>query len=100
MDAELKALLDRRQSLLDQVRALIVKQIGRRLAPEDIDPDAPLFVSGLGLDSVDTVELIIALESELGLSLPSDTEAIPALRTVSTIVDAVLALPAGAAHAP
>jgi len=95
MDAALKAHLDRRQALLDQVRALIVKQTGRRLAPADIDPDAPLFVSGLGLDSVDTVELIIALESELGLPLPSDTEAVPALRTVNTIVDAVLARPGG-----
>jgi acyl carrier protein len=99
MDSELKAQLDRRQALLDRVRALIVKQTGRRLKPGDIDPDAPLFVSGLGLDSVDTVELIIGLESELGLSLPGDTEAIPALRTVNTIVDAVLALPAGAGHA-
>ncbi|HYV45425.1 MAG TPA: phosphopantetheine-binding protein [Myxococcaceae bacterium] len=95
MDAALKSHLDRRQSLIDQVRALIVKQTGRRLDPGDIDPDAPLFVSGLGLDSVDTVELIIALESELGLALPSDTKAIPALRTVNTIVDAVLALPGG-----
>jgi len=99
MDAALKSHLDHRQALIDQVRALIVKQTGRRLEPGDIDPDASLFVSGLGLDSVDTVELIISIESELGLALPSDTEAIPALRTVNTIVDAVLALPEGAGHA-
>jgi len=93
MDAELKAHLDRRQAVLDRVRALIVKQTGRRLEPADIDPDAPVFVSGLGLDSVDAVELTIALEVELGLPLPNDTVAVPAMRTVNTIVDAVLALP-------
>lgn len=98
MDLELKARLERRQALLDRVRGLMVKQLNLRLEPGDIDPDAPVFTSGLGLDSVDAVELIISLEVEFGLKLPDDSVAVPALRTVNTIVDAVLALPGEAAR--
>jgi len=93
MDADLKSRLDRRQAVLDRVRNLLVNKLNLKLAPGDIDPDAPIFTSGLALDSVDAVELIINLETELELKLPDDTVAVPALRTVNTIVDAVLALP-------
>ena len=37
--------------------------------PEDIDADAPLFGSGLGLDSIDALELIVLLERKYGIKL-------------------------------
>jgi len=94
MDADLKSRLERRQAVLDRVRNLLVEKLNLRLAPADIDPDVPIFTSGLALDSVDAVELVIHLE-DLGLKLADDTVAVPALRTVNTIVDAVLALREG-----
>ena len=39
--------------------------------PEDIDNDAPLFGDGLGLDSVDALELIVLLEKNYGIKLDS-----------------------------
>ena len=41
------------------------------LTPESIDPQAPLFGEGLGLDSVDALELVVALEKEFGLRIES-----------------------------
>lgn len=38
--------------------------------PEDIDPDAPLVGGGLGLDSIDTLELLVLLEKEYGVTIP------------------------------
>ncbi len=38
--------------------------------PEDIDPDAPLIGGGLGLDSIDTLELLVLLEKEYGVTVP------------------------------
>jgi acyl carrier protein len=44
------------------------------LTPADIDPDAPLFVTGLGLDSIDALELGVALQKRYGISLSADSE--------------------------
>ncbi len=44
------------------------------ITPADIDPDAPLFVDGLGLDSIDALELGVALYKRYGISLSGDAE--------------------------
>ena len=44
------------------------------ITPEDIDPTAPLFVEGLGLDSIDALELGLALQKKYGGSLSADSE--------------------------
>lgn len=44
------------------------------IAPEDIDPEAPLFVEGLGLDSIDALELGLALQKTYGIKLAADSE--------------------------
>ncbi|WP_110668878.1 phosphopantetheine-binding protein [Salinicola halophilus] len=45
------------------------------VTPEDIDPEEPLFVEGLGLDSIDALELGLALQKRYGITLESDGEA-------------------------
>ena len=44
------------------------------IAPDDIDSAAPLFVEGLGLDSIDALELGVALQKRYGISLSADAE--------------------------
>ena len=44
------------------------------ISTEDIDTDAPLFVEGLGLDSIDALELGIALQKKYALTLSADAE--------------------------
>ena len=44
------------------------------LPPEQIDPDAALFGGGLGLDSIDALELALAVSQTYGLQLPSDED--------------------------
>jgi len=60
-----------------------------KMQPGDLDPDTPLFGSGLGLDSVDAVVIIVELESRFSLRI-SEEEGRRALRTVNTIVDLIL----------
>lgn len=43
-------------------------------APADIDPDAPLFNTGLGLDSIDALELALAISKQYGFQLRSDND--------------------------
>lgn len=44
------------------------------VTPEDIDPDAPLFGDGLGLDSIDALELGLALQKRFGIKLDAEAE--------------------------
>lgn len=44
------------------------------VAPESIDPDAPLFNAGLGLDSIDALELALAISKRYGFQLRSDND--------------------------
>ncbi len=80
-----------REELGARVRALLVDRLSVRCAPDAIDPDAPLFGAGLGLDSVDAIDLVIALESELGVQVPDGEEGLAVLRSVGRIVDFILA---------
>ncbi|HVB66671.1 MAG TPA: phosphopantetheine-binding protein [Acetobacteraceae bacterium] len=55
-----------------EVARLIVQALNLDLTPEAIAPDAPLFGEGLGLDSIDALELALAISREYGLELRSD----------------------------
>lgn len=63
------------QSLENEIKQLIIDSLQLEdMAPEDIDPDAPLFIEGLGLDSIDALELGVALQKRYGISLSADSE--------------------------
>ena len=57
------------------------------LTPEDIDADAPLFGSGLGLDSIDALEIILILEKYYGIKLANSAEAKPIFYSVRTLAE-------------
>jgi acyl carrier protein len=61
LEAELKKLI---------VEALVLEDI----SPEEIDTTAPLFVEGLGLDSIDALELAMALEERYGVKIEDDPD--------------------------
>ena len=61
--------------LLEEVKQLIIETLQLEdMTPADIDVDAPLFVDGLGLDSIDALELGVALQKRYGISLSADSE--------------------------
>lgn len=62
-------------ALEGEIKALIISALALEdLSPDDIDPAAPLFVKGLGLDSIDALELGLALQRQYGVSVSSDSE--------------------------
>ena len=63
------------QSLEEEVKQLIIDALQLEdMTPADIDTDAPLFIEGLGLDSIDALELGVALQKRYGISLSADSE--------------------------
>lgn len=57
------------------------------MTPDDIDNDAPLFDKGLGLDSIDALELIVLLEKEYGIRLASPAEGRDVFKSVAVMAD-------------
>ncbi|MBI3318825.1 MAG: acyl carrier protein [Candidatus Omnitrophica bacterium] len=56
-------------SVQDKVRSIIAEQLG--VKPEEVTPQAK-FIDDLGADSLDTVELVMALEEEFGIEIPDE----------------------------
>lgn len=52
---------------------LITKALGLDVRPEDIDADAPLYGDGLGLDSIDILEIALVIAKEYGIQLKADS---------------------------
>lgn len=90
MSPQLTAYLAHREAQLARVRRVLIEDLHVPRAPGEIDPDAPLFGTGLALDSVDAVELIISLETEFDFRLEDDARARASMRTVNSLVDLVL----------
>jgi acyl carrier protein len=57
-----------------ELAALIVETLNLEIAPDEIAPDAPLFGEGLGLDSIDALEMALAISKRYGLELKSDDD--------------------------
>jgi acyl carrier protein len=58
-----------------EIKQLIISALSLEdLHPQDIDPQAPLFGAGLGLDSIDALELGVALQKKYGLSMSADSD--------------------------
>lgn len=63
------------QALELDIKALIISALALEdITPEDIDASQPLFVKGLGLDSIDALELGLALQRRYGVTVTTDSE--------------------------
>lgn len=61
-------------ALIPEVAALIVEALNLEQAPAEIAPDAPLFGEGLGLDSIDVLEIALVVSKRYGFQLKSDNQ--------------------------
>jgi acyl carrier protein len=76
------------EQLIAKLKAEIIEVLNlSELAPESIDAEAPLFVEGLGLDSIDALELIVLLEKKYGLKIGTAEEGKKVLRSVRSMAE-------------
>lgn len=65
------------QAIEEEIKQLIIDTLHLEdVAPADIDPAAPLFNEGLGLDSIDALELGVALQKKYGVKITAESEEI------------------------
>jgi acyl carrier protein len=63
------------ESLEHEIKVLVIEALSLEdITPEDIGTDAPLFVEGLGLDSIDALEIVIVLEERYGVTIDDDPD--------------------------
>jgi acyl carrier protein len=78
--------------LRSRIKEMLVKNLMLQTTPDQIGDDLPLFgPNGLGLDSIDALELVVGMEKTFGVGVPSSEVAGKALRTVNTIHDYIIA---------
>ena len=74
-----------------EVAQLIVESLNLTVLAEDVEPDKPLFNEGLGLDSIDALEIGLMLQGHYGINLKSDSEEtrrhFVSLNTLAALVD-------------
>ena len=79
------------EELLMAVKTLIIERLKlEEIAVADIEADAPLFGEGLGLDSIDALELVIGLEKEYGVSIPDAEVGREVFQSVRTIAQYIV----------
>ena len=77
--------------LIEKLKQLIIMRLKLvDLTPEMIETDAPLFGEGLGLDSIDALELVLALEKEFGVVIPDAEVGRKVFQSVMTMAQYVL----------
>jgi acyl carrier protein len=57
-----------------EIARLIVEAVNLEVTPTDIDPHAPLYGEGLGLDSIDILEVALVVDKQYGITLRADGE--------------------------
>ncbi len=77
-------------TLKRDIKEMMVENLMLQVSSDEIGDEQPLFGPGsLGLDSVDALQLVVALDKKYGLKIPNPESAREVLRSASTIADAV-----------
>jgi acyl carrier protein len=82
--------MDPKDELKPRIRQLIVRQLKLDVDPGSIRDDAPLFgdaANGLGLDSIDALELVLGVEKEFGIKVQDEEVGVRAFASVDALSD-------------
>lgn len=78
------------EKLIKELKEEIIEALNlEEMTPEDIDENDALFGDGLGLDSIDALELIVLLDKKYGIKLANPAEGKAIFKSIATIADYV-----------
>nr|WP_319396778.1 phosphopantetheine-binding protein [uncultured Desulfobacter sp.] len=74
-----------RRALIGDLKEMLIDKLSLSQEPNEIAEDASLFGSGLGLDSIDALEIVVAIEERFDVSISDDNMSV--FRSIDTIAD-------------
>jgi acyl carrier protein len=93
MNESTRAKIDARKEVLSGIKDELVERLQLDVDPRDLDDDTFLFGSGLALDSIDAMEIIIGMQARFDVEIPEGD--LSSMRTFNTLADLILAQQAG-----
>lgn len=79
------------EDLILKLKKEIIEELNvENMTPEDVDAEAPLFGEGLGLDSIDVLELVVLLDKNYGIKIQASKEGPKIFRSIKTIAEYIL----------
>ncbi len=80
------------EELIEKLKQQIIQELNlEEITPADIDADAPLFGEGLGLDSIDALEIMLILERSYGIKIQNPSEGKEIFHSIRTLADYIQA---------
>lgn len=83
-----KTRLDARREFCAKLKSKLVENLDIPYKPDDLSDDISLIGSGLGLDSLDILEIVLCVENNFSVKMPEDSA--PVLRSLNTLVDYII----------
>ena len=81
-------IIQNRKQIIDTFKIELIRRLNLPYEPEDLHEDISLLGAGLGLDSLDALEIVLCVENTFGVKIPDESTSV--LRSINTIVDFVL----------
>jgi acyl carrier protein len=88
MTDEMRAYAERRAQVISTFKEELIKRLNLPYTADDLHEDVSLLGAGLGLDSLDALEIVLCIENSFNIKIPDENTAV--LRSINTIVDYVL----------